>query len=299
MTQHTSNETERAERELFEAAMCDLGIDEDDLEFEDGQYPIPNGYRLWQGWQAGRDSFLDFLAEGALPVTGHRADEYSGSTIVYGEAALRQAMAIAASAPPMQVAPRDDAKRLNAYATLVKAKEGQIAHLQAALAKQDEAVNTLASEREANALLTAEVDALRAAVPQVAPEQASVRDAIHQWRDPRHGGWHDASEEVAYDRVDDHYEARTVFLSIDARDGSIRDAALEEAAETCENLVENIGDAAAYDDRDMSDWELERMETASKCADAIRALISKGAIPAQTGMLDQAQAEPGQIGGEP
>ena len=89
-------------------------------------------------------------------------------------AAMDDQINVVASQPVAVSATSDDSKRLSAYATLVKAKEGQIAQLQAELAKHSEAVNTLASERTANAMLTAELEHTRAAAPVSGKPQAAM-----------------------------------------------------------------------------------------------------------------------------
>lgn len=52
--------------------------------------------------------------------------------------------------------------RNNAYKSLVNSKEQQILHLQGMLKGYEEARRTLQSEREANAILTEELESLRA-----------------------------------------------------------------------------------------------------------------------------------------
>lgn len=53
-----------------------------------------------------------------------------------------------------------------------------------------------------------------------------------------------------------------------------RDAALEEAAEKLDSMNDSAGDAAAYDQREMYQYETDRMHAISDCADKIRALKS-------------------------
>lgn len=71
--------------------------------------------------------------------------------------------ALAMTADASEDAP-GDCRRCRSYATLVKAKESQLAHVQAEAEKGREAIATLASEREANAMLTAELAARPAPV---------------------------------------------------------------------------------------------------------------------------------------
>lgn len=59
---------------------------------------------------------------------------------------------------------RAAAKSLSSYRAVVASKDMQIAHLGEELKGKAEAVNTLASERAANALLTQECEQLRAAL---------------------------------------------------------------------------------------------------------------------------------------
>ena len=82
------------------------------------------------------------------------------------EAAAKDASALEA-VPVLAMHPKQE----SAYKTLVAALRGQIAHLQKEVAQKDEAVNTLASERAANALLTEEL--ARTAPPK--QEAAPVR----------------------------------------------------------------------------------------------------------------------------
>jgi hypothetical protein len=53
-----------------------------------------------------------------------------------------------------------------------------------------------------------------------------------------------------------------------------RNEVLEEAAEALESMIENVGDAASYDNREMYPHEVERMATVTEGAKLIRALKS-------------------------
>lgn len=57
----------------------------------------------------------------------------------------------------------------------------------------------------------------------------------------------------------------------------VRDAILEEAAERLDLLNDSSGDAAAYDQRDMYQWEVDREHAIANCAKVIRAMKSKRA----------------------
>jgi hypothetical protein len=65
------------------------------------------------------------------------------------------------------------------------------------------------------------------------------------------------------------------------REQTIRDAALEEAAEAIELMNESAGDAASYDQREMTDWETAQMRALSAVVDRIRALKSQPAASSQ------------------
>jgi hypothetical protein len=64
---------------------------------------------------------------------------------------------------------------------------------------------------------------------------------------------------------------------------AIVQAALEAAATTLEVMIENVGDAAAYDGRDMYPAEIERMETATAGAKRIRAISPQSVIDSMEG----------------
>lgn len=51
--------------------------------------------------------------------------------------------------------------------------------------------------------------------------------------------------------------------------------AVEAAADLLERMNESAGDAASYDNRDMYCCERERMDTAQRCANRIRALAKQ------------------------
>jgi chromosome segregation ATPase len=67
-------------------------------------------------------------------------------------------------------------KGCNAYTTLVKSLESQLAHHRANAAKYHEAISTLASERAANAMLTEQVQAQQAALREVRRQLADFNE---------------------------------------------------------------------------------------------------------------------------
>ena len=67
-------------------------------------------------------------------------------------------------------------KQANAYSTLVKSQEGRLITLHEASAHYAESVNTLASERQANTILTDEIESLKAARYAYASEFAKNAD---------------------------------------------------------------------------------------------------------------------------
>jgi hypothetical protein len=82
------------------------------------------------------------------------------------------------------VAPSDmHPKQESAYKSLVAALRGQLTEVQKEAAKNAEAVNTLASERAANAQLTAELEAARAAPPSTPASMSTDADKLRRLRE--------------------------------------------------------------------------------------------------------------------
>lgn len=122
-----------------------------------------------------RDALTECLA-------AYRATNRNPETTMKAEAQLdrirsaneQATQALALTANASEDAP-DDCRRCRSYAALVKAKESQLSHVQAEAAKGREAIETLASERQANAILTAEL-AARPAPVAATPAPTTRRD---------------------------------------------------------------------------------------------------------------------------
>ena len=151
---------------------------------------------------------------------------------------------------------------MSAYATLVKAKDGQIAQLQAELAKHSEAVNTLASERTANAMLTAELEHTRAAAPVTQPQAAIPK------------GWKLVPEKVNNTMIDAFNDVPVGFGGSPPHVQHLWDAMLAAAPPSPQPVADSLTDAEINDITmsTLGKWpSFEAQSWACKVAHAIRA----------------------------